>query len=62
MISLRVAGQVYPGTLESSQKWVFRIRDLKAGRYLGRLEYEGALVGEIEFELVRGLVEEDLGL
>jgi len=61
-ISLRVAGQVYPGTLESGQKSVFRIRNLKAGRYLGRLEYEGGLLGEIKFEMIRGLVEEDLGL
>ncbi|WP_157832981.1 BREX-4 system phosphatase PglZ [Desulfofundulus thermocisternus] len=61
-VILQVAGQVYPGILEGVQKWVIGIRNLKAGRYRGRLEYEGGFLGEIEFEVTRGLMEEDLGL
>ncbi|MCL6557553.1 MAG: BREX-4 system phosphatase PglZ [Firmicutes bacterium] len=61
-VTLRVVGQVFLGVLEGVNKWVIWIKNLKAGKYRGRLEYEEGLLGEIEFELVKGLVEEDLGL
>ncbi|MDK2889136.1 MAG: hypothetical protein PWP72_2014 [Thermoanaerobacter sp.] len=61
-ITLRVAGQVFLGISRSAHIWMFEIKNLKAGKHRGMVEYEGGLLGEIEFELVRGLMEEDLGL
>ncbi len=61
-IILHVAGQVYPAARKDVEKWAIGIKNLKPGKYRGRLEYEGGFLGEIEFELTRGLREEDLGL
>jgi len=61
-VELRVAGQALPGKPEAGLRWSFDLRGWKAGKYTGRLYSDGRFAGRISFEVVKGLMQEDLGL
>jgi hypothetical protein len=42
--------------------WSFRLKDWRPGSYKGRLFCANRLVGEISFEVVKGIIEQDFGL
>lgn len=63
LISLRVSGKIFYGaSTKGTNKWKIYITGLKAGEHLGILEYEDGYLGEVKFKLVKGLVEDDMGL
>jgi len=44
-------------------RWEILVSDLASGTYHGLLEYEGGLLGEVRFEILRrGITHEDMGL
>ncbi len=61
-VELRVAGQALPGKGEAGLRWSFELRGWNAGKYTGRLYADGQLADTISFEVVKGLMQEDLGL
>jgi hypothetical protein len=61
-IELRVTGYQVPGHSEDGLNWSFHLRDWKPGRYRGRLFSANRLIGEVCFEAVKGILEQDVGL
>jgi len=61
-IELRAASYQVLGQSENGLNWSFRLKDWKPGSYKGRLFCANQLVGEIEFEVVKGILEQDVGL
>lgn len=62
-LSLRVSDKVFYGVpTKGANKWNIFIKGLGPGEYKGKLEYEDGYLGEVEFKLVKGLVQDDLGL
>jgi len=61
-VRVRVLGQGFVGRLETANEWKFSLRGLPTGKQRGRVESERGFVAEIEFELIKGLAERDLGL
>ncbi|NMA75532.1 MAG: BREX-4 system phosphatase PglZ [Bacteroidales bacterium] len=61
-IELRAAGRQLVSQPDGEQILTYRFQGWSPGRYTGRLFYHGRLMGEIEFEIVRGILEQDLGL
>jgi len=61
-VELRTSQYIFEGKQTPGGVWVFYLRGLKGGRYQGFLQGDAGELAEIEFDAVRGLVEEDLGL
>jgi len=61
-VRLHVTGRLISAERQSSSRWQVVLKDLKAGKYRGGVEYEGGFFGEVEFKVIKGLMEEDLGL
>lgn len=61
-IELLVLDQRFPGQSEGGLEWSFLLKGLKAGKYVGKLYSQNRFAGEIDFEVVRGIEEDDLGL
>ncbi|HHY36027.1 MAG TPA: BREX-4 system phosphatase PglZ [Firmicutes bacterium] len=61
-VQLQVAGQILPGESESGLVWSFRVKGLKAGKYTGKLYTGNQFLGEVSFEVVKGIVQKDLGI
>lgn len=61
-LTLTVAGRSFIGAREGDNRWVFTVSGLKPDHYTGNVTSEGAKIADIEFDLVRGLVVDDLGL
>lgn len=61
-VELRVAGRVLPGQSTADFTWSFPLKGWKAGKYTGKLYSASQLVGEIAFEAVKGIIQNDLGL
>lgn len=60
-VELRVAGHVLPGRTDTGFTWCFSLKGLRAGKYAGKLYSANQLVDEITFEVVRGIIRDDLG-
>lgn len=62
-LHLIVGARSFPGVLQKeSNLWIMEIEGLRPGVYKGRIEYEGGLLGEISFEIIKGIREDDMGL
>lgn len=61
-VELRVAGHVLFGLSGAGFTWSFGLKGWKAGSYTGRVHVANRQVGEISFDVVRGLIRDDLGL
>lgn len=61
-VELRVAGHVLPGQRGAGLTWSFSLKGWRADRYTGKLYSANRFVGEISFEVVKGLIQDDLGL
>lgn len=61
-VELRVLGERFLGQSEDGLEWSFSIKGLKTGTYVGKIYSQNRLAGEIEFEIVRGIEHDDLGL
>ncbi|HKM39824.1 MAG TPA: BREX-4 system phosphatase PglZ [bacterium] len=61
-IELRAAGYRAEGAMDSDFLLLFELKGWGLGEYRGSLFYANQCLGEIEFELVRGIQEQDLGL
>jgi hypothetical protein len=59
---LRVFHRQFVGREVSGDAWEFTLTDLTPGRYRGKVEWEGGHAGQVEFEVIRGLAEKDLGV
>lgn len=58
-----VAGaRTFSGVLAEPEHWEITLDGLRTGSYRGRLEYEDGLLGEITFEVIKGIKEDDMGL
>ncbi len=57
-----VLGQRFAGQSQDGYEWVFHIEGLRPERYSGKVYSRNRLIGEIEFEIVRGIERDDLGL
>lgn len=42
--------------------WSFTLRHLNSAKYKGKLYSYNRMVGEISFEVIKGIIEEDMGL
>jgi len=61
-VELRTSQYVFEGKQTPGGVWVFDLRGLEGGRYQGFLQGDAGELAEIEFDAVKGLAEEDLGL
>lgn len=61
-LELHLQQHVFRGQPKAKEVWVFVLRGLKAGKYRGVLHGHTGKLAEVEFLVLRGLVEEDLGL
>ncbi|OIQ08633.1 hypothetical protein MOOR_17810 [Moorella thermoacetica] len=61
-VELRVAGRSVLGQSDKKFTWSFPLKGWKAGKYTGKLYSASKLVGEITFEVIKGIIEDDLGL
>lgn len=61
-VELRVAGRLVQGQKGAGFTWSFNLKGWKAGNYTGKLYSDHQLVGEISFVVVKGIIEDDLGL
>lgn len=61
-LELQLQRHVFKGKSEAESVWVFNLRGLKRGKHQGVLRGGGKNLTTVEFEVQRGLVEEDLGL
>jgi len=61
-LELQLQQRILKGVPEAECVWVFKFQGLKRGKYQGVLYSGGRKLAVIEFEVQRGLVEEDLGL
>lgn len=61
-VELRVASRSVPGQSIANFTWSFSLKGWKAGKYTGKLYSASKLVGEITFEAIKGIIEDDLGL
>ena len=61
-LELWVAGHVLQGQSDTGFTWSFSLKGLKAGKYVGKLYSANQLVAEITFEVVKGIIQDDLGL
>jgi hypothetical protein len=61
-VELRMAGHVLPGQVDNDFTWSFNLKGLKAGNYTGKLYCNNRLAGEISFVVMKGIIQDDLGL
>ena len=62
-ILMRVSGFTFYGIpTKGTNKWNIFVSNLKAGDYTAILEYDGGYLGEVRFKLIKGMVENKLGL
>jgi hypothetical protein len=61
-VELWVAGKSLQGQSGAEYTWSFVLRGWKAGSYTGRLYSANQLVMEIDFEVIRGIIQNDLRL
>ena len=61
-IELRAASYQALGQPGVGLNWSFHLKDWRPGSYKGRLFCANWLVGEINFEVVKGIMEQDFGL
>lgn len=61
-LELVVAGFRLAGTNQGGNRWIFSMKDVRPGKHLGTVETNGIKVGDVEFEVSRGIVAGDLGL
>ncbi|MGB9791713.1 MAG: BREX-4 system phosphatase PglZ [Thermacetogeniaceae bacterium] len=62
LMDVRVSGRTIQGQSDTGFTWSFRLKGLSPGRYSGKLYAAGQFIGKITFEVMRGIIEEDLGL
>jgi hypothetical protein len=62
VVELHTMQHIFAGRQTAGGVWVFDLRDLRGGRYQGFLQGEAGKLAQIEFDAVKGLAEEDLGL
>jgi len=60
-LKLTVERKIFNGVYKGN-KWEFRLKNLKSGEYKGDLTGEDRKIGEINFKIIRGIVEKDMGL
>ena len=60
-MKLTVERKIFNGVYKGN-KWEFRLKNLKSGEYKGDLTGEDRKIGEINFKIIRGIVEKDMGL
>lgn len=61
-VDLRVAGYTLSGQSDTGFIWSFNLKNWKAGKYIGKLYSANQIIGEIIFEVVKGIIQDDLGL
>lgn len=62
IVQLRVRQYVFTGQQRTKTQWIFQLRQLEPGLYFAILEDDGGKLAEIRFKIVKGLVEDTLGL
>lgn len=61
-VELRVAGNVLSGQSGPGLTWSFSLKGWKAGKFIGKLYTSNQMIGEVVFDVVRGFIQDDLGL
>jgi hypothetical protein len=61
-LRLHVKLLFFEGVQKSDNRWEFILTGLDAGHYQGRLECEHGFIKAIQFKLVKGIIQDDLGL
>jgi len=61
-LRLVLPGEIVDGHPKEGNRWLVALRGLRTGTFAGKLECERGSLGEIRFEAIRGISEEDLGL
>ncbi|MGI6208984.1 MAG: BREX-4 system phosphatase PglZ [Anaerolineae bacterium] len=61
-LRLLADGRRLEGRQQDTDRWAFDVSQLRTGHHRGRLESPTAALGEVEFEVRRGMEEDDLGL
>ncbi|RJX19214.1 MAG: BREX-4 system phosphatase PglZ [Ammonifex sp.] len=61
-VQLRVDGYALTGQSGAKFTWSFSLQGWKAGKYTGKLYSANRFVGDISFEVIKGLIQDDLGL
>lgn len=60
-VKLKIFGYTFQGISEAALAWSFNIKNLNAGSYSGRI-YCGGQNQAISFEVIKGIIQENLGL
>jgi len=61
-VKFKVAGQWLRGEKLTADKWRFILVDFKNGRYTGKIYCNYRLAQEFEFSVMKGYIEDDLGI
>ncbi|TEB13788.1 BREX-4 system phosphatase PglZ [Pelotomaculum propionicicum] len=61
-VKLKVAGQWLSGEMLTAGKWRFILMDFKNGKYTGKIYCNYRLAQEFEFSVMKGYIEDDLGI
>ena len=61
-LRLLADGRRLEGRQQDTDRWAFDVSQLRTGHHRGRLESPAAALSEVEFEVRRGMEEDDLGL
>ncbi|MGI9862648.1 BREX-4 system phosphatase PglZ [Moorella naiadis] len=61
-VELRVAGYTLSGQSGAGFTWSFNLEGWKTGKYTGELYSANRSFGEINFEVLKGILQDDLGL
>jgi hypothetical protein len=58
----RVIGKVFVGRKGSGLTWSVSLKDWASGKYKGKLFCSKKFIGDFEFEVVKGIIQDDLGI
>ncbi|MDI9412815.1 MAG: BREX-4 system phosphatase PglZ [Bacillota bacterium] len=61
-LGLYVGSFLVKGQSNDGFNWSFTLRHLNSAKYKGKLYSYNRMVGEISFEVIKGIIEEDMGL
>ncbi|MGB9977608.1 BREX-4 system phosphatase PglZ [Thermovenabulum sp.] len=61
-LELKILGELIKGYTKDGYIWIFNINNFEAGKYEGTLYVNKSKIGQLKFDLVKGIIEEDLGI
>jgi len=61
-LTLKIKNKSFVGFREETGLWTFKIKNIEVGKKRGKILSDNLIIKKIEFEITKGLREEDLGL